>query len=150
MEKMVDYILGLLFTLWAFFLPVNPLIALVGAFILADTLMGLYTAVRMKRQIKSRKMARFAIKLAIYTGVMFLVYGLDMLILTDVFNLDSSKYLPSKFIAGALCFVEGLSINEHLEELTGGRGVPYYWRKLIDFIKGVKGDINSFENPDKK
>lgn len=133
---------SLFLSIWLFFIPVEPLIVLVGAFIVADTIMGLYTAWRLKEPIVSRKLSRLAIKLLLYTGATLLVYGLDTLIISDIFGLDSSKFIFTKITVGALCSIELFSIDEKIRKFNDEKGFKFYWKRTLALVKGIKKDIN--------
>lgn len=138
----LNFIKGAFMTIGLFLLPVKPLILLVGLFIIADTIMGLTAAIINKQPLLSRKLARLVIKMILYTSVVLLVYGLDMLILSDILGLDSSKFITTKIAAGSLCVIEAFSIDEKIRKINNDKGAKYYWNKIIKTFKSVKSDIN--------
>lgn len=133
---------GFVLTVYLFFMPVYPIIGLVGAFIILDTIMGVTASYVKKEPILSRKLMRLAVKLGSYTAITILIYGLDILILSDTFGLDSTTFLPTKIVAGTLCFIESFSIDEKIRKMNNDKGVKYYWTLLVQMIKGAKKDIN--------
>lgn len=142
---MIEKILfGLVSSIFVFFAPVYPLILLVGAFIIVDTLFGVYASWKDKgkKSIKSRKLARLISKLVVYTGVILLVFGLDTLIISTYVG----GLLITKLVAGVLCFIEGFSIDEKIRKFNHDKGVVYYLTKFFDFVKGVKNGFNDLIN----
>lgn len=139
---LLSFIKGVFITIGLFIMPVEPLILLVGLFIIGDTIMGLTAAFINKEPLLSRKFARLVIKLILYTSAVLLVYGLDILILSDIFGLDSSKFIPTKIAAGSLCVIEGFSIDEKIRKINNDKGIKYYWTKIIKAFKSFKSDIN--------
>lgn len=140
-EKLV---FGLLSSIFVWLTPTLPLILLVGAFILTDTLFGVYASYKDKGRgsIKSRKLARIISKLIIYTGAILLVFGLDTLILSTFID----GLIITKLAAGVLCFIEGFSIDEKIRKFNDDKGIVYYLTKTFDFIKGFKNGFNDIIN----
>lgn len=141
---------SLLLSIYFFILPISPMLILVALSIGFDTIMGLISAYVNKEPIMSRKMARIIIKLFLYTAVTILVYKFDILLLSDIFNWDSSKFIPTKIVVGMLIFIEGYSIDEKIRKINHNKGIKYYWFLILKTIKKVKSDINEInENPNK-
>lgn len=136
------FIKSVLISIWLFILPTEPLITLVGLFIFGDTIMGLIASYVKKEPIISRKLFRLATKLFLYTAAILLIYGLDVLIISDVFGFESSKFIITKVAVGSLCVIEGFSIDEKIRKMNKNRGVKYYWNKIIKMVKSAKKDIN--------
>jgi hypothetical protein len=140
MEK---FILGLLGSLYILFLPVFPLIILVGAFIIADTFFGVYASWKTGNSITSRKLARVISKLIVYTGAILLVFGLDVLIFSMFID---TELMVTKLGAGVLCFIEGFSIDEKIRKVNNDKGMVYYLKKFFSFLKGIKNGYNDIIN----
>ena len=136
---MKTFLYGLLSSIFVFLTPVLPLIILVGFFISADTLLGVYTAKKLKNKVTSRKLSRIIGKLIIYTGTILLVFGLD----TQIFGMFiETDLLITKLGAGVLCFIEGFSIDENIRKINKDRGTVYYVQKMFDLIKTTKKKYN--------
>lgn len=136
---MKTFLYGLLSSIFVFLTPVLPLIILVGFFISADTLLGVYTAKKLKNKVTSRKLSRIIGKLIIYTGAILLVFGLD----TQIFGMFiETDLLITKLGAGVLCFIEGFSIDENIRKINKDRGTVYYVQKMFDLIKTTKKKYN--------
>lgn len=131
-------ILGIMTSFFIFLTPAIPLVLLVGIFIIADTIMGLYKSWKLNEPIVSRKLARLITKFIAYTGSILLIYGLDVLILSDFINGD---LLITKIGAAVLCFIEGFSMDEKLRLLNENRGVVYYVKSLLKTFKRFKEKV---------
>jgi hypothetical protein len=139
------FLIGLFGSLFLILAPTYPLILLVGLFIVADTIAGLYTSWRLKEPIVSRKLARLVSKLFIYTGAILLVFGLDTIILS--YFIDG--LVITKIGAGVLCFIEGFSIDEKIRKINDNKGIVFYLKKLFAFVKGIKDGYNEIINDEK-
>jgi hypothetical protein len=135
---MKEYILAVLGSLALFIEPVFPLIILVGIFIIADTIFGVWSSKKLGKPIISRKLFRLVSKFVVYTTSILLVWGLDSLIISEFIT----PFLTTKIVAAVLCFIEGFSIDEKLRSINEGKGVIYYLDKFTKFIKGVKDKFN--------
>jgi hypothetical protein len=139
MEK---FLIGLIGSAFVFLAPTYPLILLVGIFIIVDTLFGVYTSWKLGVPILSRKLARLISKLVVYTTVILLVYLLDYNIISHFTTL----MLPTKLAAGALCFIEGFSIDEKIRKINDNKGTVFYLTKMFNFLKGLKNGYNDVIN----
>ena len=135
-------LIGLLGSLFLVLTPTYPLILLVGLFIVADTIAGLYTSWRLGQDIKSRKLARLISKLFVYTGAILLVFGLDTIILSHFIG----GLVITKIGAGVLCFIEGFSIDEKIRNVNNDKGIVYYLTLCFKFLKGFKDGFNDIIN----
>ena len=135
--------IGVLSVLGVFLSPVFPLILLVGFFIVCDTVFGMFTAYKLKKDITSRKLSRIIAKILIYTTSILLVYGLDKLVFAEFIE---SEMLITKLGAGTLCFIELFSIDENIRKINKDKGIMHYITKLFDTVKDVKNKFNSSLN----
>jgi hypothetical protein len=140
MEK---FLLALLGSLYVLLIPVYPLIVLVGLFIMADTVFGIYASWRTGTNITSRKLARVISKLIVYTGAILLVFGLDILIFSMFIE---TELMVTKLGAGVLCFIEGFSVDEKIRKVNNDKGIVYYLSKFFKFLKGLKNGYNDIIN----
>lgn len=136
-------ILGFITSICVFLSPTFPLIILVGLFIMADTILGLVKSYILKEDILSRKLARIASKLIIYTAAILLVFGLDTQILSMFIETD---LMITKLGAAVLCFIEGFSMDENIRKINNDRGLKYYLTKTIKAVKNLKDGFNSVIN----
>lgn len=140
---MIDKVLiGFFGSLFLVLAPTYPLIFLVGMFIVADTFFGLWKSYMLSETILSRKLARLVSKLVIYTGAILLVFGLDYLILSHFIG----DFIITKIATGVLCFIEGFSIDEKIRKVNNDKGIVYYLKKTLSFVKGVKDGYNEVIN----
>lgn len=146
--KMIEKVfLGLVMSLFLFLTPALPLVFLVGFFIMADTIMGLYKSWYLKEPILSRKLARLITKFIAYTGSILLVYSLDVLILGDFIN---NGLLITKVAAGVLAFIEVFSIDENLRLINNNKGIIFYVKRFLSSFKLLKEKLGDFIDIDKK
>lgn len=97
----------------AFFLPIAPLLLTVGLFIAADTVYGLYKAIKLKQKITSRKLSNVVSKMLLYQGCLMLFFMMEKFILSDLVLLFSEiPFLLTKLVATLLCLIELKSIDE--------------------------------------
>jgi hypothetical protein len=62
-----------------FFTPIAPLMLIVAAFILADTLLGVSKSIIKKQGFTSHKLSRLIFKMFFYQVVILLLYPIDIL-----------------------------------------------------------------------
>jgi xanthosine utilization system XapX-like protein len=140
-------LLGILSSFFVFLTPAIPLVILVGLFIIGDTIMGLIKSYILKEDILSRKLARLILKLIAYTSAVLLVYGLDVIILSEFIQRD---LLITKFATGVLCFIEGFSIDEKIRLINNDKGVVYYVKKAISSFLKFRNKLGEIIDIDKK
>lgn len=140
---MKEYVLAVLSGLLIYLTPVYPLLIMVSLFISADTLLGIYVAKKLKKEITSRKLARIITKLIIYTSAILLIFLLDVLVL-QVFT--STPFLVTKIGAGVLSFIEIFSMDENIKKINNNRGIIHYITQSFDFVKNLKNKFNSIVN----
>lgn len=140
---MNKFMSGLLASAFVFLAPVIPLIYLVLAFTLMDTVVGIVCAKHRGEPLKSRTLARVVSKLTIYIFTILLVYGLDILVLSTWIE---THMLVTKIGAGVLCFVEAFSIDENIRKCNNDKGVGYYFNKVFDVVKKAKQKYNELIN----
>lgn len=132
------FLIGLSLTLYMFFVPVYPLIFLVGVLIGIDTISGVYVAKRIKDPVTSKKLSRFIPKVLVYTTIILLVYSLDFIILQHFMPI----MLITRIITGALTVIELISLDEHLRKINKDRGFSYYFKLVKEKVISVRNDIN--------
>ena len=140
---MKEYVLMILGGIFIYFTPVLPLLFLVSVFIFSDTLLGLYTAKKLQKEITSRKLARIITKLIIYTSAILLIFLLDTLVFGMFID---TPFIITKLGSGVLCFIEVFSMDENIRKINKDRGVIHYITKSFDFIKNIKDKFNSSVN----
>jgi len=130
-------------TLWTslivFFVPVQPLLLIIGAFIAMDTVLGVTKAYVTQQPIDSHKLSRVIFKMLIYQAVILLLYPIDVFIIGG--ELFGYEYFATKLGAFILLFIESLSIEENIKALNKGKGFKYYFEKLLKTLKEAKSQI---------
>lgn len=120
MYEFAPYCKAFVLAIGSFFLPIQPLLLLVGIFILSDTILGVWAACKSNEPITSRKLASLIPKMLLYQAAVLVGYMLDVFLVNEfVLMLVSVNLLCTKLIAMTLIFIEVLSINENFEVITG-------------------------------
>lgn len=106
----------------AFLAPIKGVLAAVGFLIVADTLTGIWSAIRQGKKIESAKLRRSVTKSAAY--LLAIVTGF----ITQKYLLENTIPIVT-VVAGLIGATETLSIYENLSQISG---VP-----LADKVKGL-------------
>jgi hypothetical protein len=118
--------------------PIQPILLLVFAFIMADTVAGIWCSKKTGVKITSRRLSAFISKMLVYAAVVILTYGLDVLLLGEfLLHIVSINLLATKVSAIALIFAEVYSIDEKLIRVTG-KGIWHYFKRVIGLAKMIK------------
>lgn len=140
------YIKSFILALGSFFLPIKPLLLLVGLFICTDTILGLWAAYKRGEKISSRKLGNIIPKMILYQSAVLIGYVLDVLLLGEFINyFINIPMFITKIIAMILIFVEALSINENFENITG-KNLFNSAKQLISRGINIKKDISKFRD----
>lgn len=130
-------------TLWTsvivFFLPIKPLLLIVGGFIMLDTILGVTKAYVTKKPINSHKLSRVIFKMLIYQFVIILLYPIDVYIIGE--SLFGYENFATKLGVFILLFIEALSIEENVKAINKDRGFKFYFEKLLRTLKSAKKQI---------
>jgi hypothetical protein len=138
---MKESIITLWTTLIVFFVPIQPLLIIIGSFIAMDTVLGIAKAYITRKEITSIKLSRVIFKMLIYQAVVLMLYPIDVFIIeTELFGYEN---FATKLGAFILIFIESLSIEENIKAINHGKGFKYYFEKLINSLKSAKEQINS-------
>lgn len=121
--------------IFAFLVPIHGVLLAVGMFILADTVIGIWKAKKLKEKITSRRLSNVIQKMFVYQLVVITFFCLGHFIINDIvkqfINID---YLMTKIVAVILISIEFYSIDESFEQATG-KGI---FTRLTDLIKKYK------------
>lgn len=140
---MKTILISLSLSLIVFFAPIVPLLIMVGMFIFADTVFGLIASYKLKTPIVSRKLSRIVSKMFVYQGVVLLFFALDHLIINDMVMLAISvKYILTKVVSLMLVSIECFSIDEKIRGFNNGKGVSFYFKRLLKLAKDLKKEYN--------
>jgi hypothetical protein len=104
----------------SFLSPVQYVMLAVGAFILLDTIIGIWKAKKLKEKITSRKLANIINKMLIYQLVTISFFTLDYAIINEfVLTVFSINYAMTKIVALTLISIEIFSIDENWQKIKG-------------------------------
>ena len=110
---------ALLLSVIVFFTPIIPMMVLVGCFIAADTITGVWGALKQGEKITSNKLSNLISKSFLYQGALMLAFGLDVVLLGGGGIIIATDYILSKILLTAITFIEIKSIDENFEIITG-------------------------------
>jgi hypothetical protein len=134
-----------IFALLSFFLPIVPLLLLVGLFILCDTILGIWAAKKRGERITSRKLGNIVPKMILYQAAVLVGYVLDVFLLSEFVNyIFSIDLLITKLIAMTLIFIETLSLNENIECISG-KNLFASFKQMITRTANIKGQIKDLD-----
>jgi hypothetical protein len=99
-------------------LPIYDIILLVGFAVFLDTITGVWSAIKTKKQITSRALSSIISKTLLYEATLILFYLMDVAILNDIVkSIFSVDLLTTKVLALTLLSVEIISINENYKKV---------------------------------
>ena len=144
------YILTGVLTIVSFLLPIKGFLLAVGLMVLLDTIVGIYTSIKLngRKSYQSTKLFNFVVKSFFYGSTICIMYVIDyFLIGVDGFltiSLVSSKIASIFFI-----YIELKSIDESSQKLDNP---PFYVmiKNLFTKLKSLKKDLNEILDFDKK
>jgi len=130
-------------SLLAFFVPIQGVLLLVGASILADTIMGLYVAKKSKEKITSQRLGWGVIgKMFAYELTILMIYAIEVILLEDITSMILDIHLiVTKVTALTLVSMEAFSIDESWRKINNNKGVGFYFSRLIKLGKTVKDAV---------
>jgi len=138
--KIKNYICQLLALLLTFLIPIQPLMFLIGASIVLDTLSGIYRAYHQKIKISSRALSEIVKKMIIYQLAIMLLFAVDHFILNDFMKIFVSlDYSATKFGAFILIGIEILSILENLK--LSGIDIIEKGKNFLNRANELKGEV---------
>jgi hypothetical protein len=139
--NIIDYLKPLIITGLSFFIPIIPLLILVGIFIFSDTIIGIWAAIRRGEKITSRKLGNIIPKMLLYQSSVLVGYMMDVWLLQEFTkNIFSIDLLVTKLITMTLIFTEFLSLNENIEYITG-KNLFLKFKEMITRVSRIKGDV---------
>jgi phage-related holin len=137
---MKNFIITFLTILISFLAPIKGLLLLMLAFVIIDTITGIYSSVKIngKGSFRSGKLFNIAPKLFIYLSAIMLAYGMDKLIVEDLFAI---KLVMAKILTTIFIYTEIKSIDENSIKL-GNRSIWTILKEIVTRAKYIKKDIN--------
>lgn len=110
------------------------------AFIIIDTIIGIYASIKLegKSSFRSGKLFNIVPKLFIYLSTIILAYGMDKLIIEDLFSI---KLVLAKILTTIFIYTEIKSIDENSMKM-GNRSLWTILKEIVTRAKYLKKDIN--------
>jgi hypothetical protein len=144
-----NFLISLLLTAAAFFLPVAPLLMIAISAILLDTLFGIISSVKMKKPLLSRKLQRICVKLLIYLPLILLAFPIDLYIL-DTFTqqIFETPLFLTKVVTVIIVGIELFSVDEKVRAFNQEKGFAHYFLKIVNVIRETRKKLSSIiEDP---
>ena len=137
-NKVLTYFSNILAILVSFISPIVGVLIAVGAFILLDTIVGIWKAKKIKQKVTSRRLASIVNKMLVYQLTTITFFTLDWFIINDIIlEFLSVEFALTKAIAVVLISIEFFSINESFEMATG-KGLIARFKDLMNKYKENK------------
>ena len=129
----------------AFLAPIQGIMITVGICILADTIMGIWKAKKLKQLVTSRKLSQIISKMFLYQMTVMLIFCVDKFILNDIIQtFFTVPLLATKIVALTLISIELFSIDENFKAVKN-KGFWDYFKDLTSRAKDVKDNIDTLK-----
>jgi hypothetical protein len=140
--QQMKYISYFLITFASFFSPIYGLILTLLGFVLADTIMGIYTTIKLHgiESFKSTKLFNIVVKTFFYVTSVMCMFAVDQFILEG--QMGGIKHVLSKAFCVLFIYIEIKSIDESSMKL-GNRSVWSIVKEIMNRIQSFKKDIKS-------
>jgi hypothetical protein len=126
----------------AFLAPIQGIMLTVGFCILADTVMGIWKANKLKEKVTSRKLSQIISKMFLYQATIVLIYSVDKFILDQIVQaFFTVPLMATKVVALTLISIELFSIDENFKAVKK-KGFWDYFKDLTARAKDVKDKID--------
>jgi hypothetical protein len=126
----------------AFLAPIFGILITVGIAILADTVMGIWRAKKLKEKITSRKLSQIISKMFLYNATVILFFLIDWYILNAIIlTFFTVPLMLTKIVALTLVSIEIYSIDENWKAVKGN-GLWFYFKRLTSRAKDIKDEID--------
>lgn len=137
---MKTYLIYFLTIIASFIAPIQGLILMLISFILLDTIVGIYTSVKLNgwKSFSSNKLFNIVVKSFFYVMSVMLVLMLDKFVFDS--KLFGVSFLLSKGMAIFWTYIEIKSLDEHSIKL-GNKSFWVLIKELIKKIMSFKTDI---------
>jgi len=135
---------ALIIAITLFLLPISGLLLTMIAFVLLDTIIGIYVSIKLDgwNSFKSTKFFNLVVKSFFYLTTIIMAYFLDKYMLDGSFM--GIKLLLSKAMTAVWIFNEVNSCDENSIKL-GNKSVWVLSRDLISKLKTLKKDLNELK-----
>lgn len=129
----------------AFLAPIYGIMLTVGVCILADTIMGVWKAKKLKEKITSRKLSQIISKMFLYQATVMLIYAVDKFILDGIIQqFFTVPLLATKMVALTLISIELFSIDENFRAVKK-KGFWDYFKELSARAKQIKDETDKLK-----
>jgi hypothetical protein len=151
LQKALDnHMTKITLALIAFLAPIQGILITVGVLILADTILGLWKARKLKEKISSRKLSQIISKMFLYEGTIILFFMIDKYILGDILQqFFAVEYLLTKVVALVLASIEVFSMDENYRAVRK-YGLWHAFKRLVGRARDVKSELKDFDLDDLK
>jgi hypothetical protein len=146
LQKALDnHMTKIVLALIAFLAPIQGILITVGVLILADTILGVWKARKLKEKISSRKLSQIISKMFLYEGTIVLFFMIDKFILGDILQqFFAVEYLLTKVVALVLASIEVFSMDENYRAVRT-YGLWHAFKKLVGRARDVKSELKDFD-----
>ncbi len=135
-------------SLSAFLLPIKFILLLVGFMIFLDLISGVWKAKKRGEAITSNKLSRTISKMLLYQFGIITFFAVDKFLLGEfILHFSSVPYLLTKLVGIFFVWIELVSLNENLTEITG---VNFFKsvKVLLLRVKEIKEDLTELRKSD--
>jgi len=137
-EKMSFYFAQIFAILISFISPIAGVLIAVGAFVLLDTVIGVWKAKKIKQKITSRRLSSVINKMLVYQLTVITFFILGHFIVNDIVKqFIDVDYAMTKIVAVILISIEFFSIDESFKTATG-KGLLQRFNELLQKYKENK------------
>lgn len=137
-----SYIVPCLLTIVSFLLPIKGFLLAVGLMVLLDTIVGVYTTIKLngRKSFQSTKLFNFVVKSFFYGSTICIMYVIDYFLI-GVGGIFGISLISSKIASIIFIYIELKSIDESSQKLSNP---PFYVmiKNLFTKLKSLKKDLN--------
>ena len=145
-----SYVVSFLLTIVSFLLPIKGFLLAVGLMVLLDTIVGIYTTIKLngRKSFQSNKLFNFVVKSFFYGSTICIMYVIDYFLI-GVGGFFGISLISSKITSIIFIYIELKSIDESSQKLSNP---PFYVmiKNLCTKVKSLKKDLNEILDFDKK
>ena len=129
----------------AFLAPIQGIMITVGICIIADTIMGVWKAKKLKQQVTSRKLSQIISKMFLYQATVVLIFAVDKFILDGIIQqFFTVPLLATKLVALTLISIELFSMDENFKAVKK-KGFWDYFKELSARAKDIKDETDKLK-----
>ena len=137
-----SYIVPCLLTIVSFLLPIKGFLLAVGLMVLLDTIVGIYTTIKLngRKSFQSTKLFNLVVKSFFYGSTICIMYVIDYFLI-GVDGVFGISLISSKITSIIFIYIELKSIDESSQKLSNP---PFYVmiKNLFTKLKSLKKDLN--------